>query len=86
MGLNSVSTELQSLYFKNDMNTLKLLHTADNISTWVGKTFAWLIVVLMVMVMGEVFKRYALNAPTAWIFEASNMLYGTAFMMCGLTR
>jgi TRAP-type mannitol/chloroaromatic compound transport system permease small subunit len=65
------------------MNTLKLLHTADNISTWVGKTFAWLIVVLMVMVMGEVFKRYALNAPTAWIFEASNMLYGTAFMMCG---
>jgi TRAP-type mannitol/chloroaromatic compound transport system permease small subunit len=37
----------------------------------------------MVMVMGEVFKRYALNAPTAWIFEASNMLYGTAFMMCG---
>ena len=65
------------------MNTLKLLHTADSISTWVGKTFAWLIVVLMVMVMGEVFKRYALNAPTAWIFEASNMLYGTAFMMCG---
>ena len=65
------------------MNTLKLLHMADNISTWVGKTFAWLIVVLMVMVMGEVFKRYALNAPTAWIFEASNMLYGTAFMMCG---
>jgi TRAP-type mannitol/chloroaromatic compound transport system permease small subunit len=65
------------------MNTLKLLHTADSISTWVGKAFSWLIVVLMVMVMGEVFKRYALNAPTAWIFEASNMLYGTAFMMCG---
>jgi TRAP-type mannitol/chloroaromatic compound transport system permease small subunit len=65
------------------MNTLKLLHTVDSISTWVGKAFAWLIVVLMVMVMGEVFKRYALNAPTAWIFEASNMLYGTAFMMCG---
>ena len=65
------------------MNTLKLLHTVDSISTWVGKTFAWLIVVLMAMVMGEVFKRYALNAPTAWIFEASNMLYGTAFMMCG---
>jgi TRAP-type mannitol/chloroaromatic compound transport system permease small subunit len=68
---------------KNDMNTLKLLHTADSISTWIGKAFSWLIVALMVMVMGEVFKRYALNAPTAWIFEASNMLYGTAFMMCG---
>jgi len=65
------------------MNTLKLLHTADNISTWVGKAFAWLIVGLMLMVVIEVFKRYALNAPTAWIFDASNMMYGTLFMMCG---
>ena len=65
------------------MNTLKLLHTADNISTWVGKAFSWLIVGLMLMVVIEVFKRYALNAPTAWIFDASNMMYGTLFMMCG---
>eukprot|EP01041_Mallomonas_annulata_P024682 gene24682-45512_t len=65
------------------MNTLILLHAVDNISTGVGKAFAWLIVVLMVMVMGEVFKRYALNSPTAWIFEASNRLHGTAFMTGG---
>jgi len=31
----------------------------------------------------EVFKRYALNAPTAWIYDANNMMYGTLFMMCG---
>jgi len=31
----------------------------------------------------EVFKRYILNAPTAWIFDADNMLYGTLFMLCG---
>jgi TRAP-type mannitol/chloroaromatic compound transport system permease small subunit len=24
-----------------------------------------------------------LNAPTAWIFDLENMLYGTRFMMCG---
>lgn len=65
------------------MNTLKLLHTADHISTWVGKAFSWLIVALMLLVVTEVFKRYALNAPTAWIFDASNMMYGTLFMMCG---
>ncbi len=65
------------------MNTQQLLHTADNISTWVGKAFAWLIVALMLMVVVEVFKRYALNAPTAWIFDASNMMYGTLFMMGG---
>ena len=65
------------------MNVQKFLHTVDGISTWIGKAFAWLIVVLMLVVVVEVFKRYALNAPTAWIFDASNMLYGTLFMMGG---
>ena len=65
------------------MNMQQLLHTADSISTWVGKAFAWLIVALMLMVVVEVFKRYALNSPTAWIFDASNMMYGTLFMMGG---
>jgi TRAP-type mannitol/chloroaromatic compound transport system permease small subunit len=65
------------------MKIQKILHTADRISTWVGKTFAWLIVVLMLLVVIEVFKRYILNAPTAWVFDASNMLYGTLFMMGG---
>jgi TRAP-type mannitol/chloroaromatic compound transport system permease small subunit len=30
-----------------------------------------------------VFKRYLLNAPTAWIFDLDNMLYGSLFMLCG---
>ena len=65
------------------MNVQSFLHTIDGISTWVGKVFAWLIVVLMTVVCVEVFKRYILNAPTAWIFDLDNMLYGTLFMMCG---
>lgn len=65
------------------MNIQRLLHTADRISTWTGKTFAWLIVALMLVVCTEVFKRYALNAPTAWIYDVNNMMYGTLFMMCG---
>ena len=65
------------------MNVQTVLHTVDHISSWIGKAFAWLIVVLMLLVVVEVFKRYAMNAPTAWIFDASNMLYGTLFMMGG---
>jgi TRAP-type mannitol/chloroaromatic compound transport system permease small subunit len=65
------------------MNVQTLLHTIDGISTWVGKAFAWLIIALMGVVCIEVFKRYVLNAPTAWIFDLDNMLYGTLFMMCG---
>jgi TRAP-type mannitol/chloroaromatic compound transport system permease small subunit len=65
------------------MRLSQFLHTIDGISTWFGKAAAWLIVALMLLVCGEVFKRYALNMPTAWIFDASNMLYGTLFMMGG---
>ena len=59
------------------------LFTIDAISTWVGKAAAWLIIGLMTLVCVEVFKRYILNAPTAWIFDADNMFYGTLFMLCG---
>jgi TRAP-type mannitol/chloroaromatic compound transport system permease small subunit len=61
----------------------KFLLAADHISTWAGKTFAWLILVLMSVVCIEVFKRYILNNPTAWVFDFESMLYGTLFMICG---
>jgi TRAP-type mannitol/chloroaromatic compound transport system permease small subunit len=63
--------------------TERFLRTVDLISTWSGKLFAWLILVLTLVVSIEVFKRYILNAPTAWIFDLDAMLYGTLFMMCG---
>jgi TRAP-type mannitol/chloroaromatic compound transport system permease small subunit len=62
---------------------VSLIRVIDRISYWSGKAFAWLIVALTFVVSVEVFKRYILNAPTAWIFDFSNMLYGTLFMMCG---
>jgi TRAP-type mannitol/chloroaromatic compound transport system permease small subunit len=65
------------------MNVQSLLHAIDGVSTWFGKAAAWLIIVLMTVVCVEVFKRYILGAPTAWIFDFDNMLYGTLFMLCG---
>jgi TRAP-type mannitol/chloroaromatic compound transport system permease small subunit len=65
------------------MNVQSFLHTIDGISTWVGKAAAWLIIGLMTLVCVEVFKRYIMNMPTAWIFDADNMLYGSLFMLCG---
>src|SRR6058998_2719503 len=61
----------------------RLYQTIDEVSYWSGKAAAWLIVALTFVVSVEVFKRYILNAPTAWIFDFTNMLYGTLFMMCG---
>src|SRR3954469_25173907 len=65
------------------MSVQRFLHTIDGISTWVGKAAAWLIIALMTVVCVEVFKRYILNSPTAWIFDLDNMLYGTLFMLAG---
>jgi len=61
----------------------RLIRTIDQVSYWSGKSSAWLIVALMAVVSIEVFKRYILNAPTAWIFDLNNMLYGTLFMLAG---
>ncbi|HEY6024171.1 MAG TPA: TRAP transporter small permease subunit [Pseudolabrys sp.] len=65
------------------MTVQKFLLTVDEFSTWVGKAAAWLIILLMTVVCVEVFKRYIMNMPTAWIFDADNMMYGTLFMLCG---
>ena len=65
------------------MTVQTFLHAIDEISTWVGKAAAWLIIVLMGVVCVEVFKRYIMNMPTSWIFDLDNMLYGSLFMLCG---
>ncbi|MBM3542408.1 MAG: TRAP transporter small permease subunit [Alphaproteobacteria bacterium] len=61
----------------------KFLLTVDAISTWVGKTFAWCILILTLAVSYEVFVRYVAGSPTAWAFDAGYILYGTLFMMAG---
>lgn len=61
----------------------KLLWGVDRFSTWIGKAFAWLIVVLTALIVWEVFSRYVLNKPHAWVLDAQIMLYGTVFMTAG---
>jgi TRAP-type mannitol/chloroaromatic compound transport system permease small subunit len=61
----------------------RVLYSIDQLSTWVGKTFAWCILVLTFTTSYEVFARYFFNAPTEWAFDASYILYGTLFMMAG---
>ena len=65
------------------MTVQRLLYWADSVSTFVGKAFAWVILILMLYVCAEVVKRYALNNPSNWFFDLSTMMYGATFMMCG---
>lgn len=61
----------------------KLLRAVDRLSTFVGHVCAWTIVGLTVLISAEVFSRYALNVPHAWVLDAQVMLYGVLFMMAG---
>jgi len=65
------------------MPSQPLMLTIDRFSTFIGKTFAWLIVVLTLAICYEVFARYLFRAPTTWAFDVSYMLYGTMFMCAG---
>jgi TRAP-type mannitol/chloroaromatic compound transport system permease small subunit len=60
-----------------------LLFSIDNLSAWVGKAFAWCIVVLTFAICYEVIVRYVFNAPTAWAFDMSTQMYGALFLMAG---
>jgi TRAP-type mannitol/chloroaromatic compound transport system permease small subunit len=60
-----------------------ILLGVDRFSTWIGKAFAWCAVLLTVLISWEVFCRYALNRPHAWVLDLQIMLYGTLFMTAG---
>jgi|SRR5688572_22449328 TRAP-type mannitol/chloroaromatic compound transport system permease small subunit len=56
---------------------------ADSLSAWVGKAFAWCIMVMTLGVSYEVVVRYGFRAPTVWAFDISYIMYGTLFMIGG---
>ena len=61
----------------------KYLLYIDKLSTRLGQAFAWAIVLLTALISWEVFSRYVLGAPHAWVFDVMLMLYGVLFMMAG---
>ena len=61
----------------------RFIFLVDSFSAWVGKAFAWCILLLTFGTAYEVFVRYALRDPTSWAFDISYMMYGTLFMMAG---
>ena len=61
----------------------KLMLFVDKASTLAGQVFGWAILALTLLISWEVFSRYVLNVPHAWVLDAQIMLYGALFMMAG---
>jgi TRAP-type mannitol/chloroaromatic compound transport system permease small subunit len=59
------------------------LLAVDRFSTWFGKACAWSVVGLTLLISWEVFSRYVMNNPHAWVLDAQIMLYGLLFMAAG---
>ncbi|MGH2499536.1 MAG: TRAP transporter small permease subunit [Candidatus Limnocylindria bacterium] len=60
-----------------------MLFGIDRLSTYVGKTFAWFVVLLTLVTNYDVFATKFLRAPTNWAYDVTVALYGTLFMMGG---
>jgi TRAP-type mannitol/chloroaromatic compound transport system permease small subunit len=71
------------LYFVVKWPRDGFVRAVDEANTFIGKAFAWTIVMLTGAICYEVFCRYVLRAPTSWGYDASYILYGTLFMMAG---
>ncbi len=59
-----------------------ILRAIDNTTEWAAKGARWLIVVAILVIVIEVFMRYALNSPTLWAYEVS-MMTGAALYAFG---
>jgi len=60
----------------------KFLNFVDKMNLWIGRVFAFLILLLVFAIMYEVVSRYFFNAPTRWSNEISQYLL-TGVVMLG---
>lgn len=89
-GLNGLSTVAilllilgAAIAYGSPGGMIGYIRFADSLSQWVGKAFAWAILIMTFSVSYEVFVRYLVGAPTRWSFDVTFIMYGTLFMMGG---
>jgi len=52
----------------------------DAFSAFCGKIISWITPIIFMVMVWEIFLRYAFTAPTLWAYDVSRMLYGALFM------
>lgn len=55
----------------------------DALNRFIGRSCCFLIVILTVLVVIEVFLRHVMGRPTIWNFEITKMIFGFYFMILG---
>jgi TRAP-type mannitol/chloroaromatic compound transport system permease small subunit len=60
-----------------------IIRIIDSINEVIGRLLCFIAIVFAVIIIYEVFMRYALHQPTRWAFDVSKQLYGFYFLMLG---
>ena len=60
-----------------------IIRIIDSINELIGRLISCIAIVFAVIIIYEVFMRYALHQPTRWAFDLSKQLYGFYFLMLG---
>ena len=64
------------------MKVLKpLFDLIDKVSAWIGKSVAWLLLLLIAALTYDTFMRYAFSEPTVWAFDIAYMLGGSIMLL-----
>jgi TRAP-type mannitol/chloroaromatic compound transport system permease small subunit len=60
-----------------------MVAAVDAVSTFAGRLFSWLVLVLTFVISFEVVSRYLFGWPHDWVFDTSYMLFGAVLLMSG---
>lgn len=64
-------------------NFLKVLDFIDAMNDWVGKILWFGIVIITLLVLSEVIRRYFFNAPTVWGNELTQLVFAVYVVLSG---
>ena len=78
-----VAAIVAGIVFSKRPGALRVLIGIDRLSTLIGQTGSWCILILTAVIVYDVTARRFFRAPTDWGYDAAYMLYGTLFMLAG---
>lgn len=61
----------------------KFFSWIDRLNIFIGTLVSYFIILLVGVILYEIFFRYALNSPTIWAHEVSQMIYGAYVILLG---
>lgn len=62
---------------------MPIIRLIDGINEIVGRIVSTIAIIFAVIIIYDVFMRYALGEPTRWAFDLTKQLYGFYFIMLG---